>query len=114
MTDETHRDASGIRYQRDLHGIDWEEVKQTLAADDFDNGRTPEQLRRSFANSHSVCFAVVEGKIVSKARILSDGVCNAYLVDVWTFSPYRRQGIASEIIRLLLTDLPGQHVYLQS
>ena len=29
------------------------------------------------------------------ARLLSDGVCNAYLLDVWTASAYRRQGIAS-------------------
>ena len=32
------------------------------------------------------------------ARLLSDGVCNAYLVDVWTMSVYRRQGIASRMI----------------
>jgi ribosomal protein S18 acetylase RimI-like enzyme len=48
------------------------------------------------------------------ARLLSDGVCNAYLVDVWTASAYRRQGIASEMIRRLLDEVPGQHVGLQT
>ena len=48
------------------------------------------------------------------ARLLSDGVCNAYLVDVWTLSAYRRQGIASALVRLLLDAVPGQHVGLQT
>jgi ribosomal protein S18 acetylase RimI-like enzyme len=48
------------------------------------------------------------------ARLLSDGVCNAYLLDVWTASAYRRQGIASGMIRQLLERVPGQHVGLQT
>jgi ribosomal protein S18 acetylase RimI-like enzyme len=48
------------------------------------------------------------------ARLLSDGVSNAYLVDVWTASTHRRQGIASEMIRALLDAVPGQHVGLQT
>lgn len=103
-----------ITYTRTPDGVDWDELKAKLHADRFDNGRTAEQLRRSFANSQSVCFAWAEGRVVGKARILSDGVCNAYLVDVWTLSAYRRRGVASQMIRLLLQDLPGQHVYLQS
>ena len=103
-----------VTYQRDLDGIDWQALKAVLVEDDFDNGRTPEQLRESFANSFAVCFAILEARVVGKARVLSDGVCNAYMVDVWTHSPHRRQGIASEMIRRLLHDLPGQHVYLQA
>ena len=101
-----------IVYQENLEGIDWNALKTTLVADDFDNGRTPEQLRRSFANSYAVCFAIAGGKVVGKARALSDGVCNAYIVDVWTHTPYRRQGVATTIMRRLLARLPGQHVYL--
>jgi ribosomal protein S18 acetylase RimI-like enzyme len=48
------------------------------------------------------------------ARLLSDGVCNAYLVDVWTASAYRRQGIASSMMRLLMGQVPGQHIGLQT
>jgi ribosomal protein S18 acetylase RimI-like enzyme len=44
--------------------------------------------------------------------VLSDGVCNAYVLDVWTDSAYRRQGIASKMMEDLMADLPGQHVYL--
>lgn len=48
------------------------------------------------------------------ARLLSDGVCNAYLVDVWTLSSYRRQGIAATLVRMLCEQVPGQHVGLQT
>ena len=48
------------------------------------------------------------------ARLLSDGVCNAYLVDVWTMSAHRRQGIASAMVRLLVEQVPGQHIGLQT
>ena len=37
---------------------------------------------------------------------------NAYLVDVWTASAYRRRGIASAMIRQLLEMVPGQHIGL--
>lgn len=101
-----------ILYKRDLVDVDWTTLKQTLHDDDFDNGRTPEQLRRSFENSYGVCFAYAEAKTVGTARVLSDGICNAYIVDVWTLSAYRRQGIARQMLETLLNDLHGQHVYL--
>lgn len=101
-----------ISYKRDLDGVDWDEMKATLIEDDFDNGRTPEQLRASFANSYVTCIAYADGRIIGTVRALSDGICNAYIVDVWTYSPHRRQGVARAMIAQLLADLPGQHVYL--
>jgi predicted GNAT family acetyltransferase len=101
-----------IEYKTDLQGIDWARLKETLYQDQFDNGRTPEQLRESFANSYAVCFALLDGRIIGKARALSDGVCNAYIVDVWTLSTYRHRGIASAMVKNLLDRLSGQHVYL--
>ena len=97
-----------------LDGIDWARAKADLTADDFDNGRTAEALRRSFEQSQHVAFARDGGRVVGMARLLSDGVCNAYLVDVWTASSYRRQGVASAMIRRLLDGVPGQHVGLQT
>jgi ribosomal protein S18 acetylase RimI-like enzyme len=97
-----------------LEGIDWAQAKADLAADNFDNGRSPEALRRSFHQSTHVAFARSEGRVVGMARLLSDGVCNAYLLDVWTASAYRRRGIASAMIRHLLEQVPGQHMGLQT
>jgi GNAT superfamily N-acetyltransferase len=100
-----------VQYQFDLGGVDWEAMTATLAEDDFDNGRTPEQLRLSFENSFATCIATAGGRVVGTARVLSDGVCNAYLVDVWTYTPYRGRGLARAMIEALLRKLPGQHVY---
>jgi ribosomal protein S18 acetylase RimI-like enzyme len=106
--------AMAVEISSSLEGVDWEQAKADLAADDFDNGRTPEALRRSFEQSQHVAFARDGDRVVGMARLLSDGVCNAYLVDVWTASPYRRQGIASALLALLLEQVPGQHVGLQT
>lgn len=97
-----------------LDDIDWVQAKADLTADDFDNGRTPEALRRSFEQSQHVAIARDGDRVVGMARLLSDGVCNAYLLDVWTASAYRRQGIASGMIERLLASVPGQHVGLQT
>jgi ribosomal protein S18 acetylase RimI-like enzyme len=97
-----------------MAAINWMEVKADLAADDFDNGRSPEALRLSFSQSQHVVFARDGARVVGMARLLSDGVCNAYLVDVWTASSHRRQGIGSRMVRLLTEQVPGQHIGLQS
>lgn len=101
-----------ITYKFDLVDVDWEQVKARVAEDDFDNGRTPEQLKKSFENSAVTCLAYAGDQIIGKVRVLSDGVCNAYVVDVWTYTPYRHQGIASQMIKHVLDKLSGQHVYL--
>jgi GNAT superfamily N-acetyltransferase len=100
-----------VEYKLELAGVDWAAMKVLLAEDDFDNGRTPGQLRASFENSYATCIAMAGGQAVGTARVLSDGVCNAYLVDVWTYTPYRRRGVARAMIEALLQKLPGQHVY---
>ena len=101
-----------IIYITNLDSIGWAEMKATLRQDAFDNGRSSEQLKTSFENSYAACVAYADNRIVGTARVLSDGVCNAYLVDVWTLSKYRRQGIATTMMKILLSQLKGQHVYL--
>jgi predicted GNAT family acetyltransferase len=101
-----------IRYKTDLKDVDWQAMKSTLTADQFDNGRTPAQLRESFTNSYVTVIATVGDEIIGTARALSDGVCNAYIVGVWTQTKYRRQGVASRMMEILLEQLQGQHVYL--
>jgi ribosomal protein S18 acetylase RimI-like enzyme len=103
-----------VRIDSSLTGIDWERAKADLASDRFDNGRSADALRSSFEQSQHVAFARDGDRVVGMARLLSDGVSNAYLVDVWTASTHRRQGIASEMIRTLLDEVPGQHVGLQT
>ena len=99
---------------RELDDVDWNEMKTTLRKDNFDNGRTVAQYKRSFENSYSTCIAYKDGKIIGTARVLSDGVGNAYVVDVWTLSKHRRKGIATRMMEFLMEDLQGHHLYLQT
>lgn len=69
-------------------------------------------MQRSFERSAVTVVAHASGLPVGTARALSDGVCNAYIVDVWTFTPYRRRGIASRMVGLLEVRLAGQHLAL--
>ena len=45
-----NEDDPPITYDHDLAAVDWARLKDDLSADDFDNGRTPDELRRSFEN----------------------------------------------------------------
>jgi predicted GNAT family acetyltransferase len=103
-----------IRFDSSLDDVDWEQAKADLAADHFDNGRSSNALRRSFEQSQHVAFARDGVRVVGMARMLSDGVCNAYVVDVWTHSGYRRRGIATKLMRMLADEVPGQHIGLQT
>jgi ribosomal protein S18 acetylase RimI-like enzyme len=103
-----------VRIDGSLDGIDWVRTKADLAADAWDNGRNADALRRSFEQSRHVAIARDGDRVVGMARLLSDGVCNSFIVDVWTDSAYRRRGIASAMMRLLLDEVPGQHVGLQT
>ena len=96
-----------------LAGIDWVGLKADLEADDFDNGRSPAALQRSFESSQHVAIARDGVRVVGTARLLSDGVCNAYVVDVWTASSHRRRGVGTMLLNRLIEEVPGQHVGLQ-
>jgi ribosomal protein S18 acetylase RimI-like enzyme len=101
-----------VIYKRDLQDVDWDAMKAVVKDDDFDNGRSPAQLEASFANSYATCIAYAGERIIGTARVLSDGICNAYIVDVWTHSAFRRLGIGRKMMEIFLVQLPGQHVYL--
>ena len=103
-----------IVFSESPHDVDWSALKDALTADKFDNGRTADELRESFVNSRHVCLAHARGKLIGTGRLLSDGVGNAYLVDVWVTTEFRRRGIGARIIQILLNAVPGQHVYLQA
>ena len=100
-----------VAYSKSAEGANWEQLKSDLVADDFDNGRTVEELAPPFGNSALTVFARAENRVIGTARALSDGVCNAYVVDVWTHSKHRRPGIARTMMDVFIEPLSGQHVY---
>ncbi|MDM4767177.1 GNAT family N-acetyltransferase [Pelomonas sp. SE-A7] len=96
----------------ELAVINWAELKRAVAEDNFDNGRTPAELRDSFAATNVRVFALLDGRVIGTARALADGVCNAFVVDVWTKSAFRRQGLAKRMMTFLEQRLEGHHVAL--
>ena len=105
--------CEGLVVESDVDRVDWDQAKAKLGVDDFDNGRSAEALRKSFAQSQYVAFAWLDGELVGMARMLSDHVCNAYLLDVWTQSTVRRRGVAT-MVNYLAARVPGQHIGLQT
>ena len=101
-----------FNYTTTLDNVDWQELVDVLEKDNFNNGRTAEELELSFHNSQAVAFAWSGSRVIGKARALSDGGCNAYVVDVWTQSDFRRKGIATKLMGLIEQELDGQHIYL--
>ena len=98
----------------DIGRVNWVRAKADLVADRFDNGRSAVALRSSFEQSQHVAFAWEGDRLVGMARMLSDGVCNAYLLDVWTLSSRRKRGVGSAMVEFLARRVPGQHIGLQT
>lgn len=101
-----------VQLTTDPSEIDFARLRQALIDDDFDNGRTAEEYERSARGCFLNVYALKGEEVVGNARLLSDGVCNAYIMDVWTRSDLRRQGIGRAMMERLLAACEGQHVYL--
>lgn len=61
-------------------------------------GRDPESVTRSIAGASLMATAWDEEHLVGTARVLTDGVYFAALVDVVVHPDYRRQGIGRRLI----------------
>ncbi len=107
------------RYYRDVYakvtftrdGVDWAEVAKIYARAPLVE-RTAAETKRAFANSYLVCFAWVDGKIVGAARVTSDGVFYATIIDVAVDPAFQRSGIGRKMMQALLRRLSGMKVYL--
>lgn len=92
--------------------INWTELHQSLIRDGLDNGRSAQQLQQCFENSTVSQFAQLNQKTIAMSRALSDGVCNAYIVDVWVAREFRKHAIGKTLVTALSQRLQGQHIYL--
>ena len=103
-----------VQIDNGLDGVDWVRAKADLAADNFDNGRSPDALRRSFEQSQHVC---------DRARRRTGRGHGAPAVRRRVQRLPRRRvdarvapaaGIASAMVRSLAAVVPGQHIGLQT
>jgi len=67
-------------------------------------GRSLEEVQKSM--EHSICFGLCDrqGHTIGFARVLTDGVVVAYLLDVFILEPYRGQGLGQYLLNYVLYD----------
>jgi ribosomal protein S18 acetylase RimI-like enzyme len=73
-------------------------------------GDNPQKAAKSLKNSHCA-FAAFDGtKMVGYFRALSDGVSDAYLLDLIVDPQYRRRGIAGELTARIVARLKADGI----
>ncbi|NPU83268.1 MAG: GNAT family N-acetyltransferase [Syntrophaceae bacterium] len=65
----------------------------------------PRDVTRLVAGSHCFLAAFSEGRLVAMARVLSDGVSDAYIQDVTVEKTMRHRGIGSRLIQTIVERL---------
>lgn len=97
----------------DLEGIDWPALADMYARAPLCQ-RDPADLERAFRNSYLVCFARRGGKVVGAARVNSDGVYYATVVDVAVDPDFQGMGIGRAVMQAMLARLPFGKIFLTS
>lgn len=62
-------------------------------------------IRRLIEGSYYMVSVYANETLIGNARIISDGVANAYLCGLGVLKPYRKQGVAAQLIQLLKEKL---------
>ncbi len=72
-----------------------------------------EQLARAMAGSWYVLYVYDGDRLIGTGRVVSDGVINAYLCGLGVDPEYRRQGIGSRIMALLVERCEQRKLHVQ-
>lgn len=74
--------------------------------------RTRADVERQVAGAWRVVGAYDDetGAQVGFGRALSDGVCDAYLADVFVLAGHRGHGLGKALVAAMIDDGPGQHL----
>ena len=97
-----------MEISHDLARLDFQATSDLLKASYWGGQRTDEVNRRAFQNS--VCaIALIDGRQVGFARVVTDRATFAYLCDVYVLDAHRGRGLATWMIETLLAhpDLQG-------
>jgi aralkylamine N-acetyltransferase len=68
--------------------------------------REPEKLKKAAENSHTVCSAYDDGKIIGFGRAISDSQYQSAIYDVVVLPGFQSQGVGKLIMEALLEKLP--------
>lgn len=78
----------------------------------LDGEETVDSIERMFQNSYAVASAYDEktGALAGFFRALSDGIGDAYMVDLLVHPSYRKKGIGKALVQLLSSYLKEQGI----
>ncbi len=100
---------SDILVSTDKNKLDLKVIHGFLTTSYWATGRTEEQVQTTIDNS--LCFGVyVDGKQIGFARVLSDGVAFAYLMDVFILEAYRGKGYSKALLKEIFSHPKLVHV----
>ena len=68
----------------------------------WESGRFPEKLRKTFESSYRVFTAWDDSKLVGLVNVISDGQMVAYVPYLLVRPEYQRKGIGTHLLRLVL------------
>jgi ribosomal protein S18 acetylase RimI-like enzyme len=100
-----------IELQFECSQVSWKEMHDLLRDADMAT-YPPPVLEKAFRASHTVVFALDEGKLIGSGRAICDGVCQAAVYDVAILPEYQGRGIGRKIMDAILERVAGCNIVL--
>lgn len=100
---------------RDDHALDMEGLARLFRSVGWGERSADVALLAAIVKASTWVVSAWEGdEIVGFARAISDGYTNAYVTDVLVHEAYRREGIATAMVRRLMADRDHIHFVLRA
>lgn len=82
--------------------LDIEKVHKQVSSTYWAENRTMEETMMTIEKS--ICFGIYneEGEQIAYARIITDGLIFAYIMDVVVFDPYKGKGLGKKLVQHIL------------
>ncbi len=98
-----------IKISTDKSLLDLSVICQFLKTSYWANKRTEEEIKTSIA--HSICFGLyLDGAQIGFARLLTDRIVFAYLMDVFILEEHRGNGYSKLLLNKILNEPDFQKV----
>lgn len=92
-----------IHISKDKTKLNIDVIYEFVSNSYWGKGRTLQQVETSINNS--ICFGVyVNTEQIGFARVVSDGVFMAYLMDVFVLPEYRGKGYSKQLMQFIIED----------
>lgn len=108
-----NKKEASIRYSKNLSDTSFEDILNVLEKA-FGGKRDIDRLKSDFSISQNFEFAFDGDKLVGCARLITDGVKEAILLNVAVDPEYQGLGIASKIVHNLALQVPGFEIFLHT